>query len=177
MGLVVLIVITLSPLIINAQGSSYTNTPTNCQKIIGGGDINVFVYGEKAEMLKEGKWILSELKKQKPYKEFKFNLYYEKEKGGCKFGTNKDFRLGYEYIGGFYGWSNWDGTSPGQIYFNKNNKDKKWSFLLFHEIGHFYLNMGHSNDGSIMDLTGGNGKYNEAQIDKIRIKLKQEVTK
>jgi len=147
-----------------------------CESIISGGKFDVVVFGEnRTEMITEGKWIYSQLMNQEPYNEFKWNVYYEKKSGDCnKILGKNDFRFSFGSIGTYYGWTSWkDSTSYGEITFNKNYKSKvsQWTFLIYHEMGHYYLQRGHTNDGSIMDANGGDHVYHGYQIKAIRERL------
>ena len=141
----------------------------------GGGNVNLFFYNVGSD---PGyiEWVIAEMKTRAPFNEFAFNAYKEKSYGSCS-STIKisahDTRIEFKTLYGYAGWGQPSpGTSiPGNLQISSTLGNKKWEFLLFHELGHIYTHAGHTNDGSIMDVSGGNGKFNDAEIKKIRYYL------
>ena len=153
------------------------DTSVNCKLINGTGSnqINVFVYGDnQAQMEDWGQWIYSMLLQRTPYNEYTFNLYYEKTQGSCSNirHSSKDFDASLATWVPAIGYSSFDRVTINHIWFNPaRTSNLKWEFLLFHELGHDYARMGHSNDGSIMDANGGDAQYRDYQIKTIRNSL------
>lgn len=141
----------------------------SCEKIYDG-EIKIIVYGDKEEMIDFGKWVYNEMQTESPFNEFTYSLYYENEEGNCN-GTKRDFRIGFGDINSI-GLAYWDDVNPGHIWIRNSYSNKKWHFLLFHELLHIYLKSGHSLDNSIMDKDGGSGKIFEYQIEIARENLK-----
>jgi hypothetical protein len=146
---------------------------SGCYLFYGGNnEINMFFYSEKGhddnEVKDFGKWVIKEMRTEKPYKEFSYNGFYEEEKYACRNLINereKDVRLGFGNTQGYRAWGSQGSESKaGEVVFEKF---EKWHFLLFHELGHSY-GFGHTSDRSIMDIDGGDHKYRDYQIDEIR---------
>jgi hypothetical protein len=144
-----------------------------CIKIKGDGNHNLIIssskYFSEKHMIDWGKWIFDEIKTEKPYDEFEYTLYFEKKEGDC-IGDNKDVRFGIIEVGGM-GLSYWGG-SVKYVWFDKDLANMKWHFLLFHELGHCFTEYGHTEDNSIMDRLGGDGKFRDYQIETIRNNLR-----
>ncbi|MFA5857310.1 MAG: hypothetical protein WC867_08155 [Candidatus Pacearchaeota archaeon] len=149
---------------------------SGCHLIYGGNnDINMFFYSENGhdedEIKNFGKWVIREMRTEKPYKEFNYNGFYEEEKYACRDQINerqKDVRIGFGNTRGYRAWgSEGINGNAGEVIFERY---EKWHFLLFHELGHAY-GFGHTNDGSIMDSDGGDHEYRDYQIDEIRNRL------
>ena len=146
------------------------NQSAQCKLIKGTGH-KIIV---RPELLDWGNWIYDTLYNTSPYNEFNWSLYTEKNEGDCT-GNYSDTRFVIEPINS-KGLSWFDGSSINKVWFNSNLEQRgynfKWNFLLFHELGHIFLKNGHTNNGGIMDLDGGNAEYNEEQINIIRSNLK-----
>ncbi len=149
----------------------------SCKLLAGTGNnqINMITYNDQ-DYQDWGFWIVGELEKQTPYNEFTYNLYRESIKLACDKTLQvemRDTRFGIEDLpGSLRGWGQPGRKGvPGNMIYDINEKNVKWWFLLFHEMGHIYTHAGHSNDGSIMDANGGDSKYRDYQIQKIRYYL------
>jgi hypothetical protein len=146
-----------------------------CEKISGDGNINIFVYSDfygKDRMIGFGNWVLITLNNETPFNETTYTLYYEKDKFACRESVNEkqmDFRIGTGYAWGHRAWGEpgHDGQAGDVIFYNY----EEWRFLLMHELAHVYTGLGHTEDGSILDLDGGNQEYNKMEINLIRNNL------
>jgi hypothetical protein len=145
----------------------------NCIKLNKeNGTVNIFMVGENYPLMKDyGFWVLNTLKNETPFNGFTYNLYYEKTDGLCKNIKRNDVKI---FIGEteYYGFANFN-SDKGYWYvvINKELKNKKWRFLIMHELGHVYTRWGHSHDGSIMDSDGGDEKFRDYQINLMRVNL------
>lgn len=160
------------------KSTSSCSETSKCKLVkgTGTGNINIFLYNT-IFYPDYSDWLLQQLNNQTPYNEFTYNIYLESEKGACSNyikTKQNDFRMSFDYAEGALGWGDPSETSRygiGDLIFEKYMPDKKWKFLLFHELGHIYTHAGHTCDGSIMDKNGGNQKYTQQQINLIRKNL------
>lgn len=158
-----------------ASTTSPPDTQDDLNLFYGGkGDVNIFFYNESyfdfSQLMNYFQWIISEMGTEKPFNEFTYNGYYEEVKGsGNSIKRSNDVSIG---LGDAYGHAGWGDPAINEVEFNQNLGLDRWHFLLFHELGHIYTKWGHTNDGSMMDANGGDGKFRDYQIDTIRSNLK-----
>jgi hypothetical protein len=149
-----------------------------CNLVKGDGIHNIIVTGNEfyneTFMIDFGNWVYETLNQEAPYNEFSWELYYENKEGDCNFGNYSDFRITIGTIN-YKGLSWFDGSSINRVWFSKDlpaeGREFKWTFLLKHELGHIFTKSGHTNDGSIMDVNGGDAKYRDYQLEIIRSNL------
>lgn len=146
-----------------------------CNKLDGNGNHNLIITSNNQfsdeYMIDWGKWIFNEIKTEKPFDEFEYTLYFEKKEGDCNFGKYTDVRFTITDLVYAKGMSWWNEISVSKIWFDDSLDNKKWHFLLFHELAHIFLKSGHLNDGSILEQLGGDGKFRDYQIEIIRRNL------
>lgn len=143
-----------------------------CEKISGNGKINIFLHSDfyfKDRMTEFGNWVINTLKNETPFNETTYTLYYEKVKYACRGAVNEkkqDFRMGIGYSYGYRGWGepSRDGYA-GEVTFKRY---EMWRFLLMHELAHVYTGLGHTENGGIRDIDGGNSQYTKEDIEIIR---------
>jgi len=151
---------------------------TGCKLLSGNGNLNnidilFYTYNEMPDY---GDWLMSQLKYRTPFSEFNYNLYIENPKYACngKITLNQnDVRIGFGETYGHIGWGEPSARKgkPGELAIRPDYSNKKWEFLLFHELGHIYTHAGHTCDGSIMQVNGGDKQYRTYQIELIRKNL------
>jgi hypothetical protein len=165
----------VTPKVILEKDSNLSPDTNFCNLIQGDGDHNIIVYGNNLfsddYMIDWGNWVYNDIQTRTPYNEFTYSLYFEKNQGDCGFNSYSDVEMGISDLGTYYGLSWFNGISTSKIWFDDSLENKKWDFLLFHELAHVFVQSDHTLDNSILSKDGGDGQYDGQEINTIRRNL------